>query len=57
MARLKDIIGGSHQMKTPPIASELAPELELSDSTGVVRRLSELVMHGPLVLLFYRGNW
>ena len=40
-----------------PIAGELAQEFELPDSTGVLRRLSVLVSHGRLVLLFYRGNW
>jgi peroxiredoxin len=39
------------------IACELAPEFELPDSTRVPRRLSELISHSPLVLLFYRGNW
>ena len=40
-----------------PIAGELAREFELPDSTRVPRRLSELISHGRLVLLFYRGNW
>jgi peroxiredoxin len=40
-----------------PITGELAQEFELPDSTGALRRLSELVSHGRLVLLFYRGNW
>jgi len=40
-----------------PIAAELAQEFELLDSTRVPRRLSELISHGRLVLLFYRGNW
>jgi peroxiredoxin len=40
-----------------PIAGELAQEFELPDSTRMARRLSELIAHGRLVLLFYRGNW
>jgi peroxiredoxin len=44
-------------MATVPIAGEPAREFELPDSTGAVRRLSELISHGRLVLLFYRGNW
>jgi len=44
-------------MAKVPIAGELAQEFELPDSTRVPRRLSELISHGCLVLLFYRGNW
>lgn len=40
-----------------PAAGEIAPQFELPDSTGVLRRLSELVARGPLVLVFYRGAW
>lgn len=38
-------------------SSELASDFELPDSTGGMRRLSDLVSEGPLVLLFYRGGW
>jgi peroxiredoxin len=41
---------------TPQIGS-VAPDFELPDSTGTLRRLSDLVAAGPLVLLFYRGHW
>jgi peroxiredoxin len=44
-------------MANIPVAGELAREFELPDSTGVRRRLSELISDGPLVALFYRGNW
>jgi peroxiredoxin len=44
-------------MAKVPIAGELAQEFELSDSTRVPRRLSELISRGRVVLLFYRGNW
>ncbi len=44
-------------MASVPIVGELAPEFELPDSTQVPRRLSDLVLHGRLVLLFYRGSW
>jgi peroxiredoxin len=40
-----------------PIAGEIAQEFELPDSTRAPRRLSELISHGRLVLIFYRGNW
>ena len=36
---------------------ELAPEFALADSTGVVRRLDELVARGMGVVVFYRGHW
>ncbi len=42
--------------KTPAVG-QIAPEFELPDSTGGLRRLSELVSAGPAVLLFYRGSW
>lgn len=32
---------------------DLAPDFELPDETGKTRRLSELLMHGPVVLYFY----
>ena len=44
-------------MPEVPAAGERAPEFELPDSTRTPRRLSELVSHGTVVLLFYRGNW
>ncbi len=40
-----------------PAVGEIAPEFELPDSTGALRRLSELVAAGGVVLLFYRGSW
>lgn len=40
-----------------PRNGEIAPEFELPDSTGTLRRLSELVSQGALVLLFFRGHW
>ncbi len=42
---------------TSPKPDEVAPEFELSDSTGTLRRLSTMVAGGPLVLVFYRGHW
>jgi peroxiredoxin len=44
-------------MASVPIAGELAPEFELPDSTQAPRRLSNLILQGRLVLLFYRGSW
>jgi peroxiredoxin len=40
-----------------PQVGQTAPDFELPDSTGAMRRLSELTASGPLVLLFYRGHW
>ncbi len=40
-----------------PAVGDTAPEFELADSTGVVRRLSELVSGGLGVIVFYRGHW
>ena len=40
-----------------PEVGESAPEFELADSTGVVRRLSEIVSGGLGVVVFYRGHW
>lgn len=40
-----------------PAVGESAPEFALTDSTGVVRRLSELVASGLGVVVFYRGHW
>jgi peroxiredoxin len=43
-------------MPKVPAVGEVAPEIELPDSTGVRRRLSELIAHETLVVVFYRGN-
>jgi peroxiredoxin len=32
-------------------------DFELPDTTGTLRRLSDLVRACPIVLLFYRGYW
>jgi peroxiredoxin len=40
-----------------PSVGEKAPEFEIADSTGVVRRLDELVAGGMCVVVFYRGHW
>ncbi len=42
---------------TTPKLGAKAHEFVLLDSTGVERRLSELVAERPVVLLFYRGDW
>lgn len=41
---------------TPKLGAK-AHDFALADSTGVERRLSELVAARPVVLLFYRGDW
>jgi peroxiredoxin len=40
-----------------PAIGERAPEFELADSTGVMRRLDDLVSKGLCVVVFYRGHW
>ena len=40
-----------------PSVGEKAPEFALADSTGVVRRLDELISGGICVVVFYRGHW
>ncbi len=42
---------------TTPDVNEQAPDFELRDSTGAATRLSALVAHRPIVLIFYRGHW
>ncbi|HLJ40866.1 MAG TPA: hypothetical protein VKT50_05215 [Candidatus Acidoferrales bacterium] len=46
-------------MQTPklPNTGEVAPDFELPDSTRALRRLSQLVLQGPIVLVFFRGHW
>jgi peroxiredoxin len=34
-----------------------APDFTLPDTAGKLRRLSDQVRHGPLLLVFYRGDW
>jgi len=36
---------------------DLAPPFELPDATGRRVQLDELLKHGPVVLVFYRGLW
>jgi peroxiredoxin len=40
-----------------PNTGEIALDFELPDSTGALRRLSQLVLQGPIVLVFFRGHW
>ena len=40
-----------------PAVGETAPDFELADSTGVTRRLSDLIAGGAGVVVFYRGHW
>ncbi|MGA7684140.1 MAG: hypothetical protein WCC32_06215 [Terriglobales bacterium] len=44
-------------MAKTPVAGEIARGFELLDSTRAPRRLSELIAHQRLVLLFHRGSW
>jgi peroxiredoxin len=44
------------ERQIPPVGAK-APEFALGDSTGVVRRLDELVARGMGVVVFYRGHW
>jgi hypothetical protein len=47
---------GAERQMTPEVDS-VAPDFTLCDSTGAVRSLTELVVGGRRVLLFYRGHW
>lgn len=38
-------------------ADEIAPDFALPDSTGAMRRLSDLAAGYKLILIFYRGYW
>jgi peroxiredoxin len=40
-----------------PAVGDVAPDFELPDSTGKMRRLSELITGGLCVVEFYRGHW
>jgi len=36
---------------------ERAPDFELPDAVGNTVRLSDLLEEGPVILVWYRGNW
>src|SRR5689334_4489561 len=38
-------------------AGSQAPEFELTDSNGKLVRSADLLAHGPLVVVFFRGRW
>ena len=40
-----------------PAVGDKALEFALADSTGVMRRLDDLVAGGLCVVVFYRGHW
>jgi peroxiredoxin len=40
-----------------PSVGDRAPGFALADSTGVARRLDDLVARGVCVVVFYRGHW
>jgi peroxiredoxin len=40
-----------------PSVGDRAPKFALADSTGVTRRLDDLVARGVCVVVFYRGHW
>lgn len=42
---------------TAPRTGDAFPDFAIPDSTGRLRRLSDLVADGPLVLSFNRGGW
>jgi peroxiredoxin len=44
------------ERKTPKVGDR-APDFALADSTGVTRRLDDLVAGGMCVVVFYRGHW
>lgn len=42
---------------TVPAIGDPARDVTLPDSTGVVRRLDDLLGDRGLLLVFYRGHW
>lgn len=40
-----------------PEIGDAAPDFTVSDESGMVRRLAEMISQGPLFLVFYRGHW
>jgi peroxiredoxin len=38
-------------------AGEAAPDIQLADRTGGIVRLSDLLVGGPVIVSFYRGDW
>jgi peroxiredoxin len=40
-----------------PRKGEIAPDFELPDTKGVMRRLSSIVSTRQHVLVFFRGDW
>ena len=40
-----------------PAVGEKAPDFAIADSTGVVRRLDDLVAGRMCIVVFYRGHW
>jgi peroxiredoxin len=42
---------------TTPAVGEKAPNFELPDENGRPFNLAREATEGPLVLVFYRGNW
>jgi peroxiredoxin len=43
--------------KSDSSAAETIPDFELPDNDGKLWRLSEHLASGPVVLVFYRGDW
>src|SRR2546423_7280134 len=42
--------------KILPVGSQ-APEFELTDANGRLIRFTDLLMRGPLIIIFFRGRW
>lgn len=54
---LIDRLRASHAMAGAPQVGEIAPDFALPDATGRLRRLSDLLADGPVVISFNRGSW
>jgi peroxiredoxin len=48
---------GSGKWRKALKAGKTAPDFELSDRTGGIVRLGDLIGGGPVVVCFYRGDW
>lgn len=60
---VKVIVSGTTELKESGIIAgikqvgDMAPDFELPNAVGGATKLSNLLRQGPVVLIWYRGNW
>lgn len=55
---LAALSAGCVSTRSPSIALDAdAPDFKLASTTGAEVALGDLLRNGPVVLVFYRGNW